>query len=270
MKYNPTYFNHHSQFIKFTYVKGVSLAEAVYASNLELPRHRHRHAGFCLTLQGEYTESNDNKLLECKPSYVKFNPAGDEHSNRYGKESVRIFVMEIKADWLDRMDVHVLLGNTPVVFRNKSIYWLMMRLRREFYSRDVESTIAIEGLTLELIAEASRNRAEIVNDSQSRWLTQAKNFLDERFNEPLDLAVIADCVGVHPVYLANSFRRHYQCSIGEYLRRRRIEFACHKISTSKDSLVDIALEAGFSNQSHFTRIFKQITGTTPSRFRTNR
>lgn len=267
MKRNPTYFNHPNQCIDFSYIKGVSLAEAIYAPNLELPKHLHHNAGFCLTLRGSYIESEGNRVLECQPSDVKFNPAGDEHSNRYGSENVRVFVIELKKEWLARTGARNFVGNSPGVFRNNSIAWLMMKLRKEFHSRDLEASLAIEGIMLEIIAETSRNWAKFAEDKCPRWLSQAKEFIDDCFYEPLTLSIIAETVGVHPVYLANTFKRHYQCSIGEYLRRRRIEFASQKLSTSKDELVDIALASGFSNQSHFSRIFKQVTGLTPLRYR---
>jgi AraC family transcriptional regulator len=81
--------------------------------------------------------------------------------------------------------------------------------------------------------------------------------------------MIADLVGVHPVHLASTFRQHYRCTIGEYVRHLRIEFACRMISSSEASLADIALAAGFFDQSHFSKAFKQLTGMTPSQFRTS-
>ena len=267
MKDQHTYSKYHAEFINSRVVKDLSLAEAIYAPQLALPKHSHRHAGFCLILQGEYTESYGRTLLECKPSSVKFQPAGEVHSDLYGREKVYSFIVELESKWLTRMDAHGLVGDGPMVFRDSSIAWLMMRLRKEFHSLDEEAPLAIEGLVLELIAITSRNRKVISKENHLRWLQQAKEFLDESFSQPLTLSVIAEAVGVHPVYLAHSFRLHYQCSVGEYLRRRRVEFACHKISTSKYSLVNIALAAGFSNQSHFSRIFKQVTGMTPATYR---
>lgn len=266
-KANPTYCGYHGEFIISRVVKDLPLAEATYAPKLVLPKHSHRHAGFCLILQGEYTESYGRTRLECKPSSVKFQPAGELHSDIYGPESVRGFIVELKSEWLTRVGANGLIGDRPVVFRDSSMAWLMMRLRREFHSSDEEALIAIEGLVLELIANSSRSLKALSKENQSRWLRQAKEFLDESFSRPLTLSAVAESVGVHPVYLAHSFRLRYRCSVGEYLRRRRIEFACHKISTSKDSLADIALAAGFSSQSHFSRIFKRVTGLSPAQYR---
>lgn len=267
MKDNHKYCSYHGEFISSRVVKDLPLAEAIYAPRLVLPKHSHLHAGFCLILQGEYTETYGRTLLECKPSSVKFQPAGEVHSDLYGRERVYSFIVELKSEWLNRMDAHALVGDSPLVFRDSSMAWLMMRLRQEFHSSDAEAPLAIEGLVLELIAKTSRRRKTVLKENQLRWLQQAKEFLDESFSQPLTLSVIAESVGVHPVYLAHSFRRHYHCSIGEYLRRRRVEFACHEMATSRDSLVNIALAAGFSNQSHFSRIFKQVTGMTPATYR---
>lgn len=270
MKVERVYRNYHGEFINSRVVKGLPLAEAVYASNLELPKHSHRHGGFCLILQGGYTESYGKTLLECAPSSVKFQPAGEEHSDVYGNETVRCFIIELQSEWLTRMGASALVGDSPLVYKSSSLAWLMMRLRAEFNSADDESPLLIEGLVLELLAETSRSRRRLSEGKPPLWLQQAKEFIHEQFSDPLTLSLIANFVRVHPVYLASSFRRHYHQSIGEYLRHRRVEFACHKISTSNDSLAEIALAAGFANQSHFTKTFKRMTGMSPAQYKTVR
>ena len=270
MKDERVYRNYHGEFINSRVVKGLLLAEALYASKLELPKHSHRHGGFCLILQGGYTESYGKTLLECSPASVKFQPAGEEHSDVYGSEMVRCFIIELQSEWLTRMGASALVGNNPLVHKSSSSAWLMMRLRAEFHSKDDESPLLTEGLVLELIAETSRSRRRLSEGKPPLWLRQAKELIHGQFSDPLTLSLIARLVGVHPVYLASSFRRYYRQSIGEYLRHRRVEFACHKISTSNDSLAEIALAAGFANQSHFTRTFKRMTGMSPAKYRTAR
>ena len=264
---NHSYCSYHGEFIRRRVVNDLPLAEALYAPRLVLPKHSHRHASFCLILQGEYTESYGRVALECKPSSVKFQPAGEDHSDRYGQNRMHCFIVELEARWLTRTGASRLVSDSPCVFNDGATAWLMARLRREFRTADAEASLTIEGLVLELIAGASRRRRLVAEDSRARWLRRAKEFLDESFSQPLTLSVIAEAAGVHPVYLANSFRLHYQCSVGEYLRRRRVEFACGRLSGSKDSLTDIALAAGFSSHAHFSRTFKRVTGMTPVQYK---
>jgi AraC family transcriptional regulator len=69
------------------------------------------------------------------------------------------------------------------------------------------------------------------------------------------------------VYLASTFRDKYGHSILDYLRQLRVEYASRQLSDSNDSLAAIAQAAGFSDQSHFSRIFKRVTGVTPAVYR---
>ena len=91
--------------------------------------------------------------------------------------------------------------------------------------------------------------------------------MQDRYHETLTLSDVAGAVGVHPVHLACTFRRHYGCSLGDAVRRRRIEFAAGRLAVTADSLADIARAAGFADQSHFSNTFKKVMGMTPSVFR---
>ncbi|MGI9086504.1 MAG: helix-turn-helix transcriptional regulator, partial [Chthoniobacterales bacterium] len=147
--------------------------------------------------------------------------------------------------------------------------WLTMRMYSEALQTDEASSLAVEGLALEILAELSRQHTRPPEAMPPRWLEQARGLLHAQFGETLTHDAIAKLVGVHPVHLATVFRRYFKCTIGEYVRRLRIEFASHQISTSEDSLCEIGLAAGFSDQSHFSKVFKNHTGMTPGLFRAN-
>ena len=100
-----------------------------------------------------------------------------------------------------------------------------------------------------------------------KWLERVRNILEQRFAEPFKLSEIAAEAGVHPVHLAREFRKHYGTSVGEYLRRVRIEYACRELMGSNAAVTNIAFAAGFADQSHFSRTFKRLCGTTPGRYR---
>jgi len=74
----------------------------------------------------------------------------------------------------------------------------------------------------------------------------------------------------HPVHLAKAFRKAHGETIGECQRRLRLNKAELLLRKRNMALADIALQSGFSSQSHFSRSFKCAFGTTPSRYRAER
>ncbi len=101
-----------------------------------------------------------------------------------------------------------------------------------------------------------------------RWLRRATTMIREEFGSPLTVQGIAREVGVHPVHLSRVFRRVHHRSIGDYLRHVRVQFACDRLCESDVQLADLALSAGFCDQSQLTHSFKKVVGTTPGRYRT--
>jgi len=259
--------NHHGEIITRRDLPGLSLSEVVYARDLRLPRHSHEPACFCLILRGSCTESYQGKTLDCQPLQLKFRPAGESHSNHYGSTRVRSFLVEVEAAWLGRAREYVDHLESPGIFRGEPLVWLAMKLRSEARQPDRFTPLSVEGLMLEMLAEISRKTLQAKQGARPRWLSRAREILHEQFSERVTLTHLAADVGVHPSYLAVAFRRHHRCSVGDYLRRLRIEFACRELSGTDAPLAEIALNAGFSHQSHFSRTFKRLTGLTPAQYR---
>lgn len=267
MQQKPSHRNHHGQIINSRDLPGLSLSEVTYAQNLRLARHSHEQACFCLVLRGSYTESYRGRTLECEPLHLKFRPAGESHSNHYGGTPVRSFLVEVGAAWLERAREYAAPLESPALFRGESLVWLALKLRGEARQPDRFTPLSVEGLMLEMLAETSRKTLRLKEGARPRWLSRAREILHEQFSERVTLTRLAAEVGVHPAYLATAFRRRHHCSVGDYLRRLRIEFACRELSGTEAPLAQIALNAGFSHQSHFSRTFKRLTGLTPAQYR---
>lgn len=243
-----------------------TLAESIYPAGLRMPIHDHEPAFLSFLMKGAYTETSDKGTRTCKPSTMVFHPPGDRHAVDFHNAEVRIFRVEIKSRWLERMREYPgRLESTH--FRGGFMSSLCRRLYGEFQCNDVYSPLAIEGLMLEITAELTRQRLKNLEQAPPRWLKEARDAVRANISEPPSLNTLAQIVGVHPVSLAREFRRHYRCTIGEYVRQLRIDAACEELSYSETPLSTVATNAGFYDQSHFANTFRRYTGMTPTQYR---
>jgi AraC family transcriptional regulator len=254
--------------VKHGHIADLILTETVYAPHSFVPNHSHGSAYFCKILEGDYTETYGQTTRECDRNTVAFHPAHEVHSERFHMRRVRSFNVEVTPAYLDHIRQHRTILDQPSDFRGGMIDWLATKMYREFVRGDSASQLAIEGLALEIVATALRGRMRTMSKQQSSaWLVRAKDLLHARLAERLTVSEIAEAVGVHSVTLAREFRRHFGCTIGEYLRQLRVEFACNQISSGRVSLAEISLQSGFFDQCHFSRTFKTLTGLTPGEYR---
>lgn len=253
-------------------LKSVAVAEFIVTENIHLAgskisEHAHENAHFCFVLEGSYTEFHKKREMVCQPSTLTFRPPGQVHKDHFHDRDVRVFIIEIPPRWLDKLSDNSMRLCRPVKFNDGPLPKLTTRLNHEFHHMDSASSLIMEGLTLELMAEAARCSAINFKRKIPHWLKRAKDLIHARFAESLSLEQIATEVGIHPVHLATVFRRQYRCTVGEYIRGLRVEYARAEMAHLDKPLALIAVEAGFANQGHFSSTFKRLTGFTPSAYR---
>ena len=245
---------------------GFTLTEGVHADGSAIPWHTHDTPTICCVLEGGFVEVARGSSLTCTPATTKFMPAGERHSDRFDLGPARGILIEVNQNRSETLKPYAAILDEQKSFHGGPVWACVTRLIREMELMDTVSLLAIEGVLLELLAVASRSE-ERVPGTAPRWLRLAEEMIEDRLATQFELADIASAAGVHPVTLARSFRRVHGCTMGEYIRRRRVERAIELLKGSPIPLAEIALRNGFADQSHFCNLFRRYTGVTPSQFR---
>lgn len=248
-------------------VNGFCIKELRQAPERHLPRHEHPDASLCFVLSGSYTEGLRGVDRECSPHTIVFKPPLEPHSDRFDRLGGTCLLIELSPERLQAIEPFSTIATAPSIVRNASLAAVGRHIYREFRGVDALSTLAAEGLILEVLVNATRAIAEERSTEVPAWLRHAHELLHDTFREPLTLSSVAKAVNIHPAHLARMFRKHYRTSLGDYIRRLRIEHASKELTSPDLSLAEISLSAGFFDQSHFARVFKRHTGQTPSEFR---
>ena len=244
----------------------LNMCEVFYPTGLHQPRHTHKCASFSFVLCGNYAEKIDARTHSRQASTVIFHPPEESHAVVF-EDDVRILSVEINFEKLSEIRRHSIIFDASASCRSEKTNFLGSQIYREFCRMDTFSRLAIEGLILELLAEASRSKIGADEKTLPGWLLQTKEFLHGNFTESVSIEEISKIADVHPVHLSRVFRAKFGCTIGEYVRRLRVEFARRQICATDTYLTEIASAAGFADLSHFSRTFKEYFGLTPSEYR---
>jgi AraC-like DNA-binding protein/quercetin dioxygenase-like cupin family protein len=246
---------------------GFHVTDAWFPPGLTLTPHTHDRSSYVVMLEGSFDVLFSGRTQACPPASVLTEPASERHGNRVDGAGARVLVVQP-----DPARTEILRPCGPIFervahFRHAGIASLAWRLAAEIHAPDAVSPLVIEGTVLEMLAATARLKAPKRGPGVPPWLARTRDLLHARFLETLSTAEIAAEVGVHPVHLGRVFRAHHRMTVGAYVRGLRLHWAAGRLARSRDALSDIALEAGFADQSHFTRAFRRHLGTTPDRFR---
>jgi AraC family transcriptional regulator len=248
-------------------VGGFTVTEGVHHHGSELPWHHHETPTICFVLQGAFTEMWRGGSIACTSSTLKITPAGDRHCDQFSRGDVRGLLIEADDAQVGAIRPHSAVLDERVSFHGGLVSGMARRVYEEMRRMDAAAPLAIEGLLLELVASASRLNAQNGSSDRPRWLDEARDRIHVELAARPSLTGLAASVGVHPVTLARAFRRAFGCTVGEYVRRLRIERAARQLADTDLSLAEIALAEGFSDQSHFSNLFRRHTGLSPFQFR---
>jgi AraC family transcriptional regulator len=243
-----------------------TLSENLYPRGLVLSKHSHERAYITFVIEGAFCERYATRTVLCRTGMLRFLPAGEVHENEIQARS-RCLHISAEASVFEQLPQSPDIPRKPAEINGLATTWLANRLYAEFSRQDTASGMAIEGLVLEILAEIARAESAEGSLLAPHWLKRATEIVESRFLERLSLADIASQVGVHYVHLSRQFHKYNRCTIGELIRRRRVQYASHLLAHSRTPLAEIALTCGFSDQSHLSFLFKRYMGLSPSKFR---
>ena len=219
----------------------------------QLPRHHHDDAFVTIVVEGRLVEQLSGTSHDCGTWDVVVHAPGEQHANRFAGRRTRC--LRVQGVSFER----------TACFSSPAAAAIASKLVQEFRHPDTFSPLVIEAAMLELHAMSGRQNARA---RMPRWLPRVIAAVDAGYQAPLSIAALARDADIHPAHLARAFREHCGQTLGERVRALRVEYARQRLATDAP-LHEIAGDAGFADQSHFTRTFRRALGMTPSAYRRN-
>ena len=240
---------------------GYILFSKTYNEIAEAPPvwHKHENPMVSMVLYGGNLESRKNKQISRSNGSINF-----YHAHEYHKNDYRVFPsvhlgIEVEQTFLKRYSYNE-SSIENALLNSQEATFLLLKLLHEASINDDTSTSTSEMLLLSFLETSKR---EYLAENPSSWMNLVKEILNDNWNISMSLMELGHQVGVHPVTISKNFRKFFNCTYGEYMRKIRVQKAVELILLKKYSLSEIAYECGFSDQSHFIRVFKSYTGILP-------
>ncbi len=215
-----------------------------------------------IILQGKVKEGASGKEELAQSGSIVFKPGDLVHQNSFGTKGSRILSVIFKDEFFsNKEDVKIDSWQWfHGVLAASAAFEFARNLEHVSNEDDLYDEIADLFSKLPLPFEADSNHVP-------PWLILVKEKIKAEFNHPIRTKDLAAYVGVHPVYLARAFRKYYGCSVKSFLQNIRLKKVLEELSNEEKPLTHVALDSGFSDQSHLNRVFLKNMKMSPGKFR---
>lgn len=238
-------------------------------------RHSHEHFSIGAITAGRSTYLHEQSEFQVSAGTVVLMNPGDVHAcNPIDDQPWSYLMLYVETPWLTDLQ-HQLGFGQDQAFRRFSITHL----------HDADLFAGLKGLYEVLVDEQHdilrkhSAAVEFFTDVQQRLnpgdqplresnfkLERAAEYIRDNCTQLLKLEDICAAAQLSPSYLIRAFKQHYGMTPHAFLVNRRIQFARDQLRSGK-LIADVALEAGFADQAHFQRVFKQHLAATPGQYR---
>lgn len=238
----------------------VSLAD--YKTDIKQDWHSHEEFILAMILRGNVREQ-----VKCQDTLINVFDVGIKapdvrHTDHFCPKGVRVIRLSLSHKFVDELKSQSLINEGWYWLKNSNAVRPFIKIGNSLLNEKHE----IENDVLELMASLLPKEKTAKSDPPF-WLRRAKEQLDKTFSEGIRLKHLAGEAGVHPVYFARKFQQFFGLSVGNYSRKLQFQKVQNLLASGKYSLSQIALEAGFTDQSHLTKTLVNQFKITPANLR---
>jgi len=246
------------------YANGIRMAVTRYTAE-DLPNcalHAHVNPHLTLLLRGATLETRAGRCYERLAGQTVFFYGDEPHQNSQTLVGSQNLNVEFDPRFFEQLnlrpaDLHAAVQQPAGASAQ------LLKAYKEFLVNDQFSADSIFMTLLTAFDQGARGRREPV----APWLGTVEELLRDRWDQPVTLQELSAATGRHPVTISRQFHRYAGCTLGEYMRRLKVERALTLIHQPGTSLTEVAYACGFTDQSHFGRSFRELTGFRPHEYK---
>lgn len=246
----------------FNNTQGITVVETEYQKKVYEGWHSHNNAHITLFLRGGTKETRKNFSEVLGPGSLLFYHSDELHLNQNTLFPSKNINIEVEENILQKLQITEQTIENSV--KNTTLTkFLILKIFKESLVADTFSADTITMLFTQLFN--GYNHSEKFEKSPN-WVKNLNELLNDNWNENPKLQDLAQVLNLNPITISKHFPKYFGCTLGEYMRRIKINRSLSLIESNKSNLTEIGFQCGFADQSHFIRTFKNQTGFLPKQF----
>jgi AraC family transcriptional regulator len=248
---------------RFINPKGISLIQTEHNEKTFEGWHSHKNAHITLFLKGGTIEKRKNETISVSPGTILFYHSDELHLNQNTIFPSKNINIEIDERYFDEFEINedILKNATANKIKTKL---LILKIYKESLINDAFSNDSINMLLSYSLS--NKNYSDNFSKCPS-WVKIIYELLNDCWNENPSLTHLSKTLDINPISISKHFPKYFGATLGEYMRKLKVNRSIQLINQTPESLTKIGFECGFSDQSHFIRTFKEETGFLPKDFR---
>ena len=238
-------------------------------------RHSHAHFSIGAITAGRSTYIHEQSEIQVSAGTIVLMNPGDVHAcNPIDNQAWSYLMLYVETPWLTDLQ-HQLGFSHDLAFRRFSVthhqdvsLFIGLKALYEVLIDSEQDLLRKHSAAVEYFTEVQQRLNpgdQALREGHSK-LARAADYIRDNCTQMLKLEDICDAAQLSPSYLIRAFKQHYGMTPHAFLVNRRIQFARDRLRSGK-LIADVALEAGFADQAHFQRAFKQHLAATPGQYR---
>jgi AraC family transcriptional regulator len=242
--------------------QGISVIETEHKNKVYEGWHSHNNAHITLFLKGGTTEKRKHFSENVGSGSLLFYHSDELHLNQNTLLPSRNINVEIEGTIFKEFDINE--SDIEKSIQNSTLSkFLILKIFRETQTPDQFSSDTVKMLFSQLLnANGHFERFE----KSPFWVKSLNELLNDCWNENPNLQDLSQVLQLNPITISKHFPKYFGCTLGEYMRRIKINRSLSLIQSYDNNLTEIAMKCGFADQSHFIRTFKTQTGFLPKQF----
>ncbi len=226
--------------------------------------HYHENPYFMFVLGGKISEQSRNKTTLCPAGSIMLVNSQEPHCCSQHCSQSWGFHLEFKKEMLIGFGIKEQLIEGNLFIYDPRVHLKLIKIYHEFMKFDEYSLLSIKLMFIDIIERLIDPKKE--RPCNPEWVKAIEELIyyDENAHS---LGYISEQLQLHPVHISRSISKYFSVSLAEYLRMNKLIKALPLLAKPSLSLTEIAYQSGFSDQSHFNRVFKNYFDAKPMQWR---